>query len=68
MLYILVNHFVKTIEKKTGKPHNMIYIYIGIITYIGVLLGKNGYWLPWSLDIALYSLIFFHIGYLLKKI
>lgn len=67
MLYILVNHFVKTIEKKTGKPHNMIYIYIGIITYIGVLLGKNGYWLPWSLDIALYSLIFFHIGYLLKN-
>ena len=33
----------------------------------GYYLGKFGYWLPWSLDCALYCLIFYHIGYLLKK-
>jgi len=31
------------------------------------MLGKKGYWLPWSIDLALYSLIFFHIGHLLNK-
>lgn len=34
---------------------------------LGVYLGKWGYWLPWSLDCALYALGFYYIGYCFRK-
>lgn len=42
-------------------------IIICALSIVGVLLGKLGFWLPWSLDIAIYSLIFYYIGMCLKK-
>jgi len=40
---------------------------VTVLSVTGMLLGKGGLWLPWSFDAALYSLILYHIGYLLKK-
>ncbi len=37
------------------------------VSLLGVYLGNNGYWLPWSLDCALYSVIFYHLGYCFRK-
>ena len=37
------------------------------ISLAGVLLGQKGLWLPWSIDVALYSLIFYHIGRMCKE-
>lgn len=37
------------------------------LSLLGVLLGRFGVWLPWSTDCALYALIFFGIGMLLRK-
>lgn len=35
--------------------------------FIGYILGLNGYWLPWSLDVAFVSIFFYYVGYILKK-
>lgn len=37
------------------------------ISVVGYVLGKKGYWLPWSIDVALYCIIFFHIGQVFRK-
>ena len=42
-------------------------IMVLLLSLAGVWLGKHGWWLPWSFDLALYVLVFYHIGYLLKK-
>lgn len=34
---------------------------------LGVWLGKWGYWLPWSLDCALYALAFYYLGHCFRK-
>lgn len=33
-----------------------------LVSALGVILGKRGWWLPWSIDIACYSLVFYHLG------
>lgn len=37
------------------------------ISLFGIFLSSIGFWLPFSFDISLYSIVFYHIGYLLKK-
>ena len=34
---------------------------------LGVYLGKWGYWLPWSLDCALYALALYYLGYCFRQ-
>lgn len=69
-IYFLLLLFV------TKNIYNMIQLYarekqchviIAMLSVIGYVLGREGYWLPWSFDIALYSLIIYHIGYLLRQ-
>ncbi|MBQ6362196.1 MAG: acyltransferase family protein [Lachnospiraceae bacterium] len=36
------------------------------VSVLGLTLGKEGWWLPWSIDIACYSMVFYHIGVLLR--
>lgn len=38
-----------------------------LLVLIGIALGNNGFWLPWSFDCALYGVGFYHIGYKLKE-
>ena len=37
------------------------------ISILGFTLGKEGWWLPWSIDIACYAVAFYHIGALLRQ-
>ncbi len=37
------------------------------MSVFGAWLGIRGYWLPWSVDCALYALIFYHLGYCFRK-
>ena len=41
--------------------------FIIIESIIGYLLGINGYWLPWSIDVTFTCMIFYYFGYILKK-
>ena len=38
-----------------------------ICTMLGILLAKMEMYLPWSFDVVLASIIFYYIGYLMKK-
>ena len=46
-----------------GYRHCVVFL----LSLAGYFLGIYGYWLPWSLDCALYSLAFYHIGHLLRR-
>ncbi len=37
------------------------------VSVLGAWLGVRGFWLPWSVDCALYAIIFYHLGYCFKK-
>ena len=66
ILYILIERFVKKEKNDNIKVLKQTLYCLGF-TLIGVILGKKGYWLPWSADIALFCLIFYHIGHLFNK-
>ena len=34
---------------------------------LGAALGKSGNWLPWSMDCAMFSLLFYHIAHNMRK-
>ena len=36
-------------------------------TVLGILLGNRGFWLPWSIDVAFYSLFFYQLGVITKR-
>ena len=45
----------------------LCFILVIFESYFGYLLGINGYWLPWSVDISLACMLFYYLGYILKK-
>lgn len=59
VLYMALAIFVR----RTGAR----FVWMIGLSLLGVLLGRFGVWLPWSTDCALYALIFFGIGMLLRK-
>lgn len=59
ILYLLVEKFCPNEYWKHG-----LCIAVSIA---GVWLGWKGYWLPWSFDCAMYSIIFYHFGYCFRK-
>lgn len=54
--------FVDLIRNEWLKNLTVIALFI-----VGFLLGKYGYWLPWTIDGALVSLMFYHIAHYIKK-
>ncbi len=69
-IYILLLLFViKTFYNGISitKKEKDVFPIVFILSVIGFFLGKYGFWLPWSIDIGLYSLIIYHIGALSKK-
>lgn len=58
-IYLFVSHFI---QNELVKSAVIISISIG-----GMLLGREGFWLPWSIDLACYVLIFYHIGIYSRK-
>lgn len=59
LLYLILDHLIKTEQHKLA---SVIYISVG-----GMVLGREQLWLPWSIDIACYSLIFYQIGVYFRK-
>lgn len=60
LLFLLVSKWSK------GKEFIRFSI-LSLMVLLGLCLQYKGYWMPWSLDIALYGIGFYYIGYLLKK-
>ena len=57
-----------TTSYKLCKSENInLSVIIVLLTYIGYLLGINKYWLPFSFDVVLASIIFYYVGYLIKE-
>ena len=54
LLYVELSHYLKSDLNK--------WAIIICISILGMLLGNKGYWLPWSIDIALYAMIYYQIG------
>lgn len=59
LIYLFIDYFVNSDKLKL--------LFVIMLSIVGVELGNYGYWLPWSLDCALYCLIFYQIGILFKK-
>lgn len=59
VIYLLIHKYIKRELVQT--------MVVLLISILGAVLGKNGLWLPWSFDCALFALIFYHVGYLVKK-
>lgn len=59
VIYLLIDKYIK---KNYCKCFTTV-----AISFLGALLGIYGIWLPWSLDIALYGIVFYWLGYISKK-
>ena len=44
-----------------------LFFLVSLVSYIGYVLSTNLLWLPFSLDIALFSISFYYIGYIFGK-
>ncbi len=67
-VYLLfLTKIIYLIIDKTVKDKFLKITIIGLLVILGIELGNNGYWLPWSLDVSLYCLIFYYIGTLFKQ-
>jgi len=42
-------------------------IVVLVVSLAGIILGKTGFWLFWSFDIAMFCLLFFHIAVYFRK-
>lgn len=59
LVFLFIDHFSKNEMQR--------FLGVGALSLAGYCLGLKGYWLPWSLDCALYCLAFYYIGLLLRK-
>lgn len=59
LIYLWIDRTIHREEMKTAA--------VLILCLAGAALGKEGLWLPWSLDCALFSVMFYHIGRCFQK-
>ena len=65
---IIVIKLLFLINKKISKENEYVLAMLVLIeTFAGVLIGMYGYFLPWSIDVGLACILFYYIGYILKK-
>ena len=67
--FILLLFFVKVLYALVELCHKEWARHILVVSLLAlsVLLGKLGWWLPWSLDCAMFSVAVYHIAYYMKK-
>ena len=63
ILLIFFTALIYTAVDKLFKTDGAKWAVCLILSLFGLLLGKTGYWLPWSLDIACYAIIFYRLGH-----
>lgn len=66
LLWFVVRLIYIIIDKTIGSEFEKWIITI-MLSIIGLELGIKGYWLPWSIDIAFYCIIFYKIGFCFKE-
>lgn len=66
IIYICVSKLSKKTDEKNQWLIKTSLLCLGI-SVVGYTLGNKGYWLPWSIDVALYCIIFFHIGRVFRE-
>ena len=54
--------FIDEIKNEWGQ-----WIAVLCISLFGYALGKMGYWLPWSIDVAMYCIMFYKLGLYFNK-
>lgn len=54
LLYAFVDRLVRNEKIKWAA--------VVVLSLLGLKLGQWGFWLPWSLDVALYALVFYQLG------
>lgn len=57
-LYVLIDYFFKDHKKD---------IAVLVVSVAGIFLGKSGIWLFWSLDCAMFCVLFFHLAQYFRK-
>ncbi|MBR1408260.1 MAG: acyltransferase family protein [Clostridia bacterium] len=67
ILMLFVARLVYTILAKIIKEERHLSAAVLCISVFGMILGKEGLWLFWSIDVACYSLVFYHIGVLIRR-
>lgn len=68
-IYMIIIMKIIFILTKKASNNNELFMFASIVleTYLGYITGISGYWLPWSIDVALACIIFYYFGYLMKK-
>ena len=59
LMYMTIDRFVKDRKQLTAL--------VFLISVLGVTLGQEGWWLPWSFDIACYAIAFYHAGRICRE-
>lgn len=59
LLYMLIDRLIKS--------EALQWVVIFCLAAAGVLLGVKGFWLPWSIDVALYCIVFYKAGVTFRK-
>jgi hypothetical protein len=44
-----------------------VHIVAVLVSLVGFFMGVYGWWMPWSLDLAMYMVVFFHVGHLIHQ-
>jgi fucose 4-O-acetylase-like acetyltransferase len=53
LTYLVVDYVIKNERYK--------WLVIACISIFGMVLGEKGFWLPWSIDIACYAMVFYQL-------
>lgn len=65
-MFFVVRLLYTALAGRTGNQKHLTAAIL-CVSVLGLTLGKEGWWLPWSLDIACYLLAYYHIGVLLRQ-
>ncbi|MBQ1489213.1 MAG: hypothetical protein IIZ41_10715 [Lachnospiraceae bacterium] len=64
---LVLTRIIFTVSDRITKSNEQTAWVVLGLSLLGFYLGRKGWWLPWSADVALYSLSFYFLGVLFKK-
>lgn len=59
VIYVALDHIVEDERKK--------WCAVILVSLAGMALGRVGLWLPWSIDVAMYAVVFYQLGVVFRK-
>ena len=67
ILMLFVTRAIYSLLAAVTANRKQLTVAVVLVSVLGVIMGKREWWLPWSIDIACYSLIFYHLGRLCRE-